>query len=471
MECTSLQRNTLVIATLSNFLMPFIASSVIVALPSIAHDLSMDARGLSWVSTAYLLTAAALLIPFGRLSDIYGRKRVFLWGIIIQCISSSAATFAASGSMLIVCRIFQGIGGAMIFGTGVTIVTSVFPPATRGSALGIVIAAVFVGQSAGPFVGGLLTTHLGWKSLFVSNVVIGALILAVTLWKLKGEWAEARGETFDLTGSAIYMAALTVAMYGLSLIPTTAGFALVFAGASGIVFFIRWERRIKTPLLEIGLFAGSRTFLFSNFATLINYSATFAVSFLVSLYLQYIRGLSPQTAGLTLVTQPFVQALLSPLAGKLSDRFEARVLAAWGMALTVAGLAFFAFMGKGTSLVLVVLNLALLGFGLALFVSPNTNIVMSSVDRKYLGVASGTLATMRLAGGMMSMGTAMIMFGLFRIGDVMITPSYHAQFLQSERTAFVVFALSCFGGIFACLQKGGTLPAEIAPKEEAKDAG
>ncbi len=470
MRYSSLQRNTLVVATLSNFLMPFVASSVIVALPAIAHDLHIGARGLSWISTAYLLTASALLIPFGRLSDIYGRKRIFQWGILIQCVSSAAAVFSTSGSMLIACRVLQGVGGAMIFGTGVTIATSVFPPAMRGGALGVVIAAVFVGLSVGPFIGGFLTTHLGWQSVFLCSVLLGVVILAITLWKLKGEWAEARGEKFDLAGSAIYVASLAAAMYGLSLLPTMPGFLLVLAGVAGIVLFVRWERRVKTPVLEMGLFAASPAFLFSNLATLINYSATFAVSFLVSLYLQYVRGFSPQTAGIILVSQPVVQAALSPLAGKLSDRFEARILSAWGMALTVAGLAFFALIGTDTGLLPVVLDLALLGCGLALFVSPNTNIVMSSVDKKYLGVASGTLATMRLAGGMMSMGTVMIMFGLFRIADVVITPQYHAQFLQSAKAAFTVFALACFAGIFACLKKGKAASSDALPKDQAGKA-
>ncbi len=470
MHYSSLQRNTLVVATLSNFLMPFIASSVIVALPAIAHDLNIGARGLTWISTAYLLTASALLIPFGRLSDIYGRKRVFQWGILIQCVSSAAAVFSGSGSVLIACRVVQGVGGAMIFGTGVTIVTSVFPPATRGSALGVVIAAVFVGLSTGPFIGGFLTTHLGWESVFLCSVFLGMVILAITLWKLKGEWTEARGETFDLAGSGIYVAALAVAMYGLSLIPAASGFFLVLVGACGIALFVRWERRVKTPLLKMGLFAGNPVFLSFNLATLINYSATFAVSFLVSLYLQYVRGFSPQTAGIILVSQPLVQAVLSPVTGRLSDRFEARILAAWGMALTVAALAFFALMEKDTGLVLVVLNLALLGSALALFVSPSTNIIMSSVDKKYLGVASGTLATMRLAGGMMSMGTVMIMFGLFRIADVMITPRYHAQFLRSSKAAFTVFALSCFAGIFACLKKEKKASPGALPKDEAGKA-
>jgi MFS family permease len=470
MHYSSLERNTLVAATLSNFLMPFIASSVVVALPAIARDLNIGARGLSWVSTAYLLTASLLLIPFGRLSDIYGRKRVFQWGILIQCISSAGAVFAGSGGMLIVCRVVQGIGGAMIFGTGVTIVTSVFPPAKRGSAIGVVIAAVFVGLSAGPFIGGFLTTHLGWESVFLCSVLLCIVILTITLWKLKGEWAEARGERFDVAGSCIYVAALAAAMYGFSLLPAARGFFLLCAGAAGIVLFVGWERRVAAPLLEIGLFAGGRTFLFSNLATLINYSATFAVGFLVSLYLQYIRGFSPQTAGIILVSQPVVQAVLSPVAGRLSDRFEARILAAWGMALTVAGLAFFALMEKETGLGLIVLNLALLGSGLALFVSPNTNIIMGSVDRKYLGVASGTLATMRLAGGMMSMGTVMIMFGLFRIADVMITPQYHGQFLRSLKAAFTVFALSCFAGIFACLRKEKTAAPDALPEDEAGKA-
>jgi MFS family permease len=342
----------------------------------------------------------------------------------------------------------------MIFTLGMTMVTSVFPPERRGRALGINVAAVYIGLSMGPMIGGFLTNHFGWRSIFLSNIVIGLVILTTTVWKLKPEWAEARGERFDYLGSFIYVVSLALLMYGLSEIPAFSAFSLVALGTLGIVLFVAWEGRAEHPVLETGLFRQNRPFLFSNLAALINYSATFGVSFLMSLYLQYVKGFSAQTAGFVLVSQPVVQAFISPLAGRLSDRLEPRMVASIGMALTVVGLSVFACLTEGTHIGYIILNLMLLGFGFALFSSPNTKAVMGSVDKRHFGVAGGTLSTMRVAGQMLSMGAVMLMFALFRISGVIITSAYHTQFLQSARAAFFVFAVLCAAGVLASLSRG-----------------
>lgn len=187
----------LLIAAMSSFLTPFTSSSVNIALPSIGTNLFLNAISLSWVATAYLLAAAAFLVPLGRIADIYGRKRVFLVGIIIDAIASILGAASNSGSWLIVFRAFQGLGGAMIFGTGMAILTSVFPSQERGRALGINIAAVYTGLSVGPLVGGFLTSQFGWRSIFLLNAFLGLVMTIIVFWKLKGEWAEAKGERFD----------------------------------------------------------------------------------------------------------------------------------------------------------------------------------------------------------------------------------------------------------------------------------
>ncbi len=447
------KRVALVIAAMSSFLTPFMSSSVNIALPSIGKALSIDAVLLSWVATAYLLAAAMFLVPFGRIADIYGRKRVFTCGMLLDGFSSLLAATSTSASFLIVCRVLQGIGGAMIFGTGVAILTSIFPPGERGRALGINVAAVYSGLSLGPFLGGLLTQHLGWRSVFLVNTPLGLGIVAVVAWKLKGEWAGAKGERFDLIGSAIYSLALVAVMYGLSRLPATVGVGLILAGAVGIVAFVRREIRTQNPVLDVNLFGHNTVFAFSNLAALINYSATSAVGFLLSLYLQYIKGFSPQNAGLVLVAQPVMQAIFSPFAGRLSDQVEPRVVASSGMGCTVVGLFLFTFLDEGTPLPFIVASLILLGFGFALFSSPNTNAIMGAVEKRFYGVASATLGTMRLTGQMLSMGIAMLIFAL-HIGRVQITPEYYSLFLKSAQVAFTVFVVLCFGGIFASLARG-----------------
>ncbi len=413
----------------------------------------MDAILLGWVATAYLLAAAMFLVPLGRIADIYGRKRIFTYGMITYTAASLLSAISTSAAMLISFRVLQGIGGAMIFSTGVAILTSVFPPEERGRVLGINVAAVYAGLSLGPFVGGLLTQYLGWRSIFWANVPLGLLIIALIFWKLKGEWAEAKGEKFDIAGSIIYSLMLIAIMYGFTMLPELPGAGLILAGGLGIVAFVKWETKVKSPVLDVRLFRNNTVFALSNLAAFINYSATFAVSFLLSLYLQYIKGLTPQIAGLVLVAAPVVQAIFSPLAGRLSDKIEPRIVASLGMGLTVIGLIFFIFLGNTTSLWFIIAGLIILGFGFALFSSPNTNAVMSSVEKRFYGVASATLATMRQIGMMFSMGMVMLIFAIY-LGRVQITPEYYAPFLSSLNTAFIIFTVLCFGGIFASLARG-----------------
>ena len=447
------KRVVLIAVTLGAFLTPFMGSSVNIALPSIGKDFEMDAVLLGWVATAYLITGAMFLVPFGRIADIYGRKKVFTYGIVLYTIASLLSALSTSAIMLISFRVLQGIGGAMIFGTSVAILTSVFPVGDRGRVLGINVAAVYVGLSVGPFVGGLLTDHFGWRSVFYANVPLGLIMVALILWKLKGDWAMAKGEKFDLPGSIIYGVMLVAIMYGFTRLPSLWGGWLILVGLLALVAFIWWELRVKSPVLNINLFRNNIVFAFSNLAALINYSATFAVSFLLSLYLQYIKGFNPEDAGLVLIAAPVMQAIFSPVAGRLSDRIEPRILASAGMALAVVGLALFALIGYGTSLAFIVGGLVILGFGFALFSSPNTNAVMSSVENRFYGVSAATLGTMRQVGMMLSMGIAMLLFAVY-MGRVEITPEYYDLFLKSTRTAFIIFAGLCFAGIFASLARG-----------------
>lgn len=443
----------LLVATIASFIFPFMASTVNIALPSLGKELSLDAVTLGWIATAYLLSSAALLVPFGRIADIYGRKRIFACGIGIFTFSSLLSGLANSATMLIAWRVLQGIGGAMLAGTAVALLTTVFPANERGKVLGTIVAAAYLGLSLGPVLGGVLTQHLGWRSIFLIGALLGLLVLGVVLWKLKGEWTGAKGERFDFAGSVIYVLGLVALVYGFTLLPAMSGAGLIIGGTIGLLAFTRWETRTRSPVLDISLFINSKAFTFSNLAALINYSATFAVTFLISLYLQYMKGFNPQNAGLILVAMPAVQAIFSPLTGRLSDRIEPRLIASAGMVLNTVGLILFIFLNEETSLRLIIGNLVLIGFGFALFVSPNTNAVMSSAPKTAYGVASAMLATMRQVGMVLSMGVAMLMFALY-VGRVQITPEYYSLFQQSMRTSFIIFAILCFGGIFASLARG-----------------
>jgi len=449
----SSKRAALVIAAASSFITPFMGSAINIGLPAIGGEFKIDAVLLSWVETVYLLVVGVFLLPMGKLADIHGRKKFFTIGISVYTVGTILSGIAFSEYQLIAFRVIQGIGGAMIFSTSIAILTSIFPPSERGRVLGISVAAVYTGLSIGPFLGGILTEHWGWRSIFLTTVPLGLLALVLVVAYLKGEWAEAKGEKFDIVGSIILGLALIALILGLSVIPSLLGAWLIPSGIVLLAIFIMWETRVKNPVLSLSLLAGNRTFAFSNLAALINYSATFAVTFILSLYLQYIKEMTPQQAGIVLVVQPILMAICSPFAGRLSDKIEPRIVASVGMTLSVIGLIPLIFLSSITTIPNLTYSLILLGLGFGIFSSPNTNAIMGSVERKQYGVASAMVGTMRVIGQMLSMGTVMMLFSMI-IGRVQIVEEYYPQFLVSIRTAFVIFAVLCTLGIFASLARG-----------------
>jgi EmrB/QacA subfamily drug resistance transporter len=410
---------------------------------------------LNWFTIAFVLVNAIFSVPFGRIADIVGIKKLFLLGTVIFMLASASVVFVNSAISLIILRGFQGLGSAMAAGPTMAMLSAAFPGKQRGRALGIYSACVYAGLSVGPLLGGFITEHLNWKVIILLNVPASLIIIALILWKVKGEWAECAGEKFDFIGTAIFGVALAAVMYGFSLLPQAIGGAVTFIGILGILAFLLYENRVVNPILNVGLFKSNRPFIFSNLASLINYSATSAITFLLSLYLQYNKGFSAEQAGLIMVAQPIVQTIVSPFAGRLSERIEARIVASIGMAMSCFGLLYFAFLSSGTSVVLIIINLVILGAGFGLFASPNTNAIMSSVTPKYYSVAGSLTTTMRTIGQTLSMGITMIIMATI-IGRVVIDPQNSSGFLMSARVAFAVFAVLCVAGVFASLTRGKT---------------
>jgi MFS family permease len=254
-------------------------------------------------------------------------------------------------------------------------------------------------------------------------------------------------------GSFIYALAIIGLIFGISLLPAVKSLWVIIGGVIGLFAFVKWELKVPYPVFQVKLFKTNRVFAFSNLAALINYSATFALTFLLSLYLQYIKAFSPQITGLILVVQPFIMAIFSPYAGKLSDRIEPRIVATVGMILTTIGLSLLIFLNPTTTLAYIIGCLIILGFGFALFSSPNTNAIMSSVEKRFFGIASASVGTMRCLGMMISMGIATVLFSIF-IGRIQITPEQYPLLTKSIMVAFMIFTLLCFGGIFASIARG-----------------
>ncbi|MBN2061322.1 MAG: MFS transporter [Deltaproteobacteria bacterium] len=428
-------------------------SSIHVALPSIQKELSADAVLLSWTVMSYILSSSILLVPFGKLADIYGRKRLFFIGMAFFAFTTFLCGIANSILMLIFMRILQGISASIRISTGSAMVVSAFPPEERGKALGISAAATYAGMSSGPSIGGILTQYFGWRSVFLFAVPLTLATLFIGYFKLKGEWADAKNEHFDLRGSIFYVLGLALIFYGATCLPELYGIWIICFGLISFGFFLFIGKRTENPVLETNIFVKNRVFLFSCIALCSSYISIASAPFLLSLYLQYIKGFSAQTTGFILLGQPLIQTLFSPIAGRLSDRIEPGIIASVGMSLTSISLIFLIFINYSTSVTYILFMLFLIGIGYGLFSSPNSYAVMSAVEKRYYGVASGILATMRTIGMSMSMTITTILFSLF-IGRNEIGPVNYPELLTSVKIAFSIGAFFCILGIFFSSSRG-----------------
>jgi MFS family permease len=449
-ETTVKRYVVLVISTATSFIMPFMVAAINIAIPTMREEFSLEAWVTAWVGTIYFLSIAMVQVPCGRLADIYGRKKLFIIGLLVTILASFLGIFAHSVPLLFISLALIGAGSGVMFNNSISILTSVFPSDMRGRVLGISTAGTYAGLSIGPYIGGVLTRAFGWQSIFILSAIMSIVLLLLVLYALKGEWREAEGESFDIVGSVTYAVAIALFIYGFSSLPQVLGVILLLIGIGGFVFFARWEARMDSPVFDLSLFQKNRVFFFSNLAMFISYIATFAVNFLLSLYLQEIKELTPDRAGLILITASVLMAIFTPISGRVSDKIEPRLVASVGMSFNCIALFLLIFINAGTPLWYIITVLAINGLGIGIFSSPNTNAIMGSVERKSLGVAAGTLGTMRTAGMMVSMGIVMILFSLY-IGKAEIVPMYYPEFLASARTGFIILTSFSILGLLSQL--------------------
>lgn len=441
----------LAITMVANFFNPFTGAAVNIALPRMSAELGLDAVAMSWVTMAYLLASAVMLVPLGKVADRWGRKAVFLTGNIVFLLASFLCAAATSGAFIIVMRVFQGLGTSMMVSTSMAILMSAFSPRERGKVIGINVASVYIGLSAAPVLGGILTQTLGWRSLFLINGGVSIFVAIAIYFAIKTEWKESEKGRFDWYGALLYVLSLILLMYGFSKIPEIPAIVMTGLGLLGLYLFIRMELKTKSPVLDVRMFAQNVVYALANLSAFINYAATFAVSFVLSLYLQYVKHLTPQQAGMLLMAQPVLMALVSVFSGRLSDRLNASWMASAGMAISVVGLSMLAFLTVDSANAYILSALGVLGFGFGLFSSPNTNVVMSSVENRHFGVASATLATMRNLGMMFSMAIASLAVHIF-IGNRTIGDDTIPEFMHSSNVIFLLFSVLCLLGVFTSLR-------------------
>lgn len=396
----------LALTSVGAFMWPLDGSIVSVALPVIGKDLHLSFTAAVWVSAAFLLTTAVLLIPAGRIADQHGRVRYYLLGIAVFTVASVLCAASTSDAWLIGSRIVQGAGAAFMGATSAAIVTAVFPPNERGRALGINVMAVYIGLTVGPPLGGFITDAFGWRWIFLINVPIGIVVL-LWGWFMLPRSERVGGPRLDWLGSVLLGVFLVCLLVPLTFsvqwgwgAASTIG--LLVVSAASFIAFVVHERRVESPILDLDLVLRNRLFAAANTAALLNYMALYGIGLLTAIFLELVQGRSPSLTGWLLLSQPLLMAVLSPFSGRLSDRIGSRVLATGGMVAIAGGMGLLAVIGAGAPLWHVVVALVVVGLGMAAFSAPNTSAVMGSVRKDQLSQASAFLSTMRTSGQAMS---------------------------------------------------------------------
>ena len=447
------QRAIITVVIITAFITTFTGSALNLSVPDIGDQFGVSAGTVGWLITGYTLAVAAFSVPLGRLADITCRKTVLVAGIVIFVVCCAAAVFSVSMVMLLAVRIIQGIGASMIFSTNTAVLISAFPGERRGRVLGYSLASTYVGLSAGPVIGGFLNYNFGWKSIFMLTGLLGAIAFFAAIFKLPGEKSENRGKSPDMSGNILYVIFIVMMMYGLSEIGK--GMIYVLITAVGVILgilIIIHESRSEDPIVNVTLFRENKGYAFSNISAMLNYGATFAISYLISIYLQVVMGYSSQTAGLIMIFQPIIMAVLSPVMGRFSDRISPFKMSSVGMAFCAAGTFIFIFIGRETQIFVIIMALVITGLGFSLFSSPNTNAVMSCVDKAEYGVASSILATMRSIGHTLSMVIVTITVTML-IEDMPLADAPAEVLIKVIRISFIVFTLICTAGVFISLKR------------------
>ncbi len=273
----------LAITMVANFFNPFTGAAVNIALPQISSELHLNAVAMSWVTMAYLLASAVMLVPLGKVADRWGRKSVFLIGNIVFMLASYLCATATTGGFLIAMRVLQGLGTSMMVTTSMALLMSAFPPKERGKVIGMNVASVYLGLSAAPVLGGILTQSFGWQSLFLINGTVSIFVAIAIYFAIRTEWREAENGRFDLKGAFLYVLSLILLMYGFAKMPDTIAIILTTIGLIGLLVFIRMELKVAFPVLDVKMFRDNIVYALANLSAFINYAATFAVSFVLSL--------------------------------------------------------------------------------------------------------------------------------------------------------------------------------------------
>ncbi|MHA1143395.1 MAG: MFS transporter [Candidatus Helarchaeota archaeon] len=479
----------LTVTTVGSFMSSLDSSIMNIAIPALSAELGASFEIAQWIPIIYLLMMAVTLIGFGRLSDLKGRKNFYLFGIVLFTSASLFSATTLSAEFLIIFRGIQGVGASLITANAISMITEVFPPRETGKALGINVASIYFGLVLGPVLGGILVNFFTWRSIFFINIPIGIAITIIGFIKLEKKEAVSKGESFDYMGTFFFGIFLATLLLAFTFAKTWGTFSVAFfipflignlmlfpvyieqvivtlliISLASLGVFLIVEHRVKYPMINPALFRKNRVFAAANTAALLNYVALMGVSFLLSIYLQSILGIPAMIAGFILVPTTILMAVVSPLSGRLSDKVGTRVLCSVGMGLMAVAMLIVILTISINPIISIIAGEICLGLGIGLFSSPNQSAIMKSVEKKELGIASGTLSTMRVTGQSVSVALLSLVLGFF-IPPVLLNPIISKQvtnisiemsslFVMGMQAAFILSMMICIAGSIVSLVRG-----------------
>ncbi len=447
------RRVVLLACCASSFITPLLSTMMNLSLVSIGEDFTIGSHMLAYVNTSFLLSSVVFMVPLARAADIIGKRMMFIIGLLTVTIASILAIFVPSFWLLIALRVMMGAGAAAMSVTSISLITDVFPGNMRGGAIGLHTMCVYVGLAAGPPLGGLMNDLFGWHSIFVI-IIPFAVASLICIRMFRHEIIPDKGSRFDMPGTLYYAVAIVLSMCGVMNLTAPWAMPVLVIGIICLWLFVRRQKRIPHRMLNVGLFR-NRVFTGSCLSAFLNYAASYSISYFMALYLQMIGCMTASEAGMLMLIQAAVQAIITPLFGRLSDKVaDKRILPTVGMALTGLGVSMFLLYGMEMDLTLVLATMVTVGFGAGMFSSPNTSVIMGSVPRNETSEASAMVAVMRQAGMMISMGIAMLFIDVVMGGSDNLVPENYGLFVEVIHYSFAVCLVMCIVGIIASLMRG-----------------
>lgn len=456
---TKFEKRTVLLAScLAIFVNPLAGSMLNLALGAIQADFHCSEHELGWVSSVYFIISVMCVLPAAKLSDIYGKKKMFLLGAVFACAGAILSMMSQNIIQLYIFRGITAVGAAFISSTCVAMIADVYAPHERGGALGINTACVYLGASLGPTIGGIMTENFGWKSIFL--ILIPLLVVAfIALCFFPHNIKNTPDSKFDSAGTALFAVATVITMFGIISLPNIYAVIMIVIGLALTLVFIRMERNVENPIFKGELFRNV-SFRRSMLALFLNYAASFCVAFFLSRYLQEIGAMTPTEAGLFLAIQPMMQVIFTLICGKLSDKMDKRILPTAGLTILSLGLVLLMFLDETVNKELLIASMVIMGIGYGMFSAPNTNAVMSYVKRSEYNAASGLISATRQIGMMISMGMATCLIAIFLGTETMLEPSNYHTFMDILRTAWIICICFSLIGAFVSWFRGSSMPAE-----------